>query len=261
LTKIKMIVQTNFLTKIKKDFNLNIYEAKIWTALLSRGMATAGELADISAVPRSRCYDVLESLEKKNFIVMKIGKPIRYIAVKPDEIIERVRKSIEKDVELSLRMMEDVRATNVFKELELLHKTGIEKINPEDLSNSIKGRENINYHLKNMVSNAKKSVLILTTQKGFKRKMKLLGNTLSVLNRRRVKVNVVAPVDDKTANKLKFTKLKNVDPKARFVSVDNEQMLFMLADDSVNPTYDTAVWIKSPYMTSSMERLFEGNLK
>src|SRR5210317_2383242 len=90
-----MIVQKEFLTRIKDDFKLNIYEVKIWTALLSRGIATAGELADISGVPRSRCYDVLESLEKKGFIIMKIGKPIKYIAVQPEEIVERVKKDLQ----------------------------------------------------------------------------------------------------------------------------------------------------------------------
>ncbi len=59
-----MIVQTEFLKKIK-DFGLNTYEAKVWTALLSRGVSTAGELSDIANVPRSRSYDILESLEKK----------------------------------------------------------------------------------------------------------------------------------------------------------------------------------------------------
>ena len=255
-----MIVQKEFLASIKKDFNLNIYEVKIWTALLSRGMATAGELADISGVPRSRCYDVLESLEKKNFIVMKIGKPIRYIAVNPAEIIERVRKNIEKDADLSLSMIENIRFTDVFSELELLHKTGITSINPEELSNSIKGRDNINYYIKNMVYNAKKSVLIVTTQEGFKRKINLLKNTLNALNKRKVKVTIIAPIDDKTASKVKFAKLKNADPKARFVSVDKDQMLFTVSDDSTKPDYDTAIWIRSPYLVSSVERLFENNL-
>jgi len=40
-------------------------------------------------VPRSRCYDVLESLEKKGFIISKIGKPLKYIAVPPEEVVER----------------------------------------------------------------------------------------------------------------------------------------------------------------------------
>ena len=49
-----MIVKEEFLSKIRTYFGLNLYEAKIWTALLSRGIATAGELSDIANVPRSR---------------------------------------------------------------------------------------------------------------------------------------------------------------------------------------------------------------
>ena len=59
-----MIVKEEFLSKLRRYFSLNLYEVKIWTALLSRGVSTAGELSDIANVPRSRSYDVLESLEK-----------------------------------------------------------------------------------------------------------------------------------------------------------------------------------------------------
>ena len=64
-----MIVKDEFLGKLRRFFNLNLYEVKIWTALLSRGVSTAGELSDIANVPRSRSYDVLESLEKKGFVI------------------------------------------------------------------------------------------------------------------------------------------------------------------------------------------------
>ena len=87
--------EKQFLVDLKKHFRLNIYEVKIWTSLLSRGIASAGELADISGVPRSRCYDVLESLEKKGFIIMKIGKPIKYLAVQPSIILERVKRALK----------------------------------------------------------------------------------------------------------------------------------------------------------------------
>jgi hypothetical protein len=63
---------------------------KVWAALLSRGTSTAGELSNISDVPRSRTYDILESLEKKGFIVMKLGKPIKFVALKPEEVVEFV---------------------------------------------------------------------------------------------------------------------------------------------------------------------------
>ncbi len=68
-----MIIQPELLNKLK-DFGLNSYESKIWVALLSRGVSTAGELSDIANVPRSRSYDVLESLEKKGFVILKLGE-------------------------------------------------------------------------------------------------------------------------------------------------------------------------------------------
>ncbi len=40
-----MIVKADFLNKLRHLFSLNLYEVKIWTALLSRGVSTAGELA------------------------------------------------------------------------------------------------------------------------------------------------------------------------------------------------------------------------
>ena len=60
-----------------RNIGLNKYERNLWVALLSRGSSTAGELSDISNVPRSRCYDVLESLADKGFVVVQPGKPIR----------------------------------------------------------------------------------------------------------------------------------------------------------------------------------------
>ena len=89
-------MQKQTLQELRERFKLNIYEVKIWTSLLSRGIAAASELADISGVPRSRCYDVLESLEKKGFIIMKVGKPIKYIAVEPEAIVDRVKKAYRK---------------------------------------------------------------------------------------------------------------------------------------------------------------------
>ena len=89
-----MIVKEEFLSRLRKIFDLNLYEVKVWTALLSRGTSTAGELSNISSVPRSRTYDILESLEKKGFIVMKLGKPIKFVAIKPEEVVERVKRNL-----------------------------------------------------------------------------------------------------------------------------------------------------------------------
>src|SRR3989338_7604829 len=97
-----MIVKDEFLGRLRRYFSLNTYEAKIWVALLSRGVSTAGELSDIANVPRSRSYDVLESLEKKGFVVMKLGKPIKYLAVPPKGVLGNIKKRIEYDKETHL---------------------------------------------------------------------------------------------------------------------------------------------------------------
>src|SRR3990172_13209639 len=94
-----MIVNEEFLGKIRRDFALNLYEVKLWTALLSRGISSAGELSDMADVPRSRTYDVLESLERKGFIVVKPEKPIRYMAIAPDEVLSRVSKRVADEAE------------------------------------------------------------------------------------------------------------------------------------------------------------------
>src|SRR3989338_4423553 len=152
---IKMQQEKQFLMDLKKHFKLNIYEVKIWTSLLTRGIASAGELADISGVPRSRCYDVLESLEKKGFIIMKIGKPIKYLAVKPEIILERVKSEIREEANRVAAQIEGIKETEEFKDLELLHKTGIQHVDINSISKSIVGRTSINRFAKDTLPKAK----------------------------------------------------------------------------------------------------------
>ena len=66
----KMLMKNETINRIK-NLGLNSYETKIWLALLTKNVASAGELSDIANVPRSRAYDVLESLEKKGFVLLR----------------------------------------------------------------------------------------------------------------------------------------------------------------------------------------------
>ena len=89
-----MIVKQELINKIKDYFDLNVYETKVWLALLGKGIASAGEVSTMSGVPRSRTYDVLESLEKKGFAIEKLGKPVKYLGVKPNIILEKLKSNI-----------------------------------------------------------------------------------------------------------------------------------------------------------------------
>jgi len=258
-----MIAQSELIGRIKQDFSLNIYEVKIWTALLSRGIATAGELADISGVPRSRCYDVLESLEKKGFIIMKIGRPIKYIAVQPDEVVSRVKKEVTNQADIDYQLLEAIKDTDIFKELELLHKSGIEHIDATELSNEIIGRDNINHFTKKFIAGAKKRVVIGTTSEGLKREAGPLKNILKLLNKRGVKVKVMAPLGDAKSEKLLkgIAELKAIDTGVRFVNVDDTELLFMASDDSIEKSNDIGIWVKSEFFTKALSEMLERSLE
>ncbi|MBN1645073.1 TrmB family transcriptional regulator [Candidatus Woesearchaeota archaeon] len=256
-----MIVQKDFLNKIK-DFGLNSYEAKLWTALLSRGTATAGELSDIANVPRSRSYDVLESLERKGFVIMRLGKPIKYIAVSPAEVLERVKKFVLDDADRQSKTLEKLRKTEVFTELNALHKQGVDTVDPMDLSGVIKGRGNIYSYLNSLFKNSKNSIIIMTTDTGFAKKAESLKNSLNKAKERGVKIKILAPISktNKSAVNVlsKCASIKNnTDFTARFCVIDNKNVIFMALDDkTAHPNYDFGVWVKTDFFASSFINIF-----
>lgn len=253
--------QKSFFDELKKQFKLNIYEVRIWTSLLSRGVASAGELAEVSSVPRSRCYDVLESLEKKGFIIMKIGKPIKYIAVKPEIIIDRSKKEAEEEAVTQIEHLGKIAETDAFRELELLHKSGIQRVDIADISKSVVGRAAINRHIKQMVKQAEKKVMIVTSQQNMEKNLKAIKAVLPDLKKRKVEVDIYAPSDKKVMKKLQGATFIEHHSDSSFVSIDHDQLLFLVSSASVVPEYEVAVWIDSPFFVNAVNTLFEASVK
>lgn len=258
----KTLVKEELLNKLRRHFSLNLYEVKIWTALLSRGVSTAGELSDIANVPRSRSYDVLESLEKKGFVVMKVGKPIKYIAVPPKEVLERVKKNVQKDAQERIERLDELEDSEVLGELKSLHNRGIETVEPSEMTGSLKGRHNLYNHIDMALRDAEETVTIMTTSAGFLRKMEGFKPVLTDLSEKGVDIRVAAPMTEEArelAEDLKgIVQVKHADIHARFIVVDGEEVVFMLMnDEDVHPNYDIGVWLNTPFFCRALESLFE----
>lgn len=257
-----MIVNEEFLSKLRRAFGLNLYEVKLWTALLSRGVSTAGELSDIADVPRSRTYDVLESLERKGFVVVKPEKPIRYMAISPDDVLDRVKRRLQQITEERTKRLESLKNSDILKELSLLYKQGIEPMQPTDFSGALKGRHNLYDHLAMLVKEAEKGICIMTTADGLMRKVRALRPLLEKAKVRGVKIRIAAPLNDKTKDAVKklsgiaeVRNIKNIN--ARFCIVDGKQLIFMLLDDKdVHPSYDLALWVNTPYFATALQDMF-----
>jgi HTH-type transcriptional regulator, sugar sensing transcriptional regulator len=257
-----MIVKEELLSKLRRYFDLNLYEVKLWAALLSRGVSTAGELSDIADVPRSRSYDVLESLEKKGFVVMKLGKPIKYIAIPPSEVVDRVKKNMHANAQEKVKRLDTIKNSPLLAELESLHTNGISLVDPSELSGCLRGRNNIYNHLDLLIKDAKSSINIMTSDKGFMRKVEGLRANLEIAKKKGVKVRISAPLtkeNKKIADSLKnVAEIKHNDKiKSRFVTVDSKDLVFMMLNDTeVHPSYDLGVWVKTPYFATAMDQMF-----
>ena len=251
-----MIVTQKFIDRLK-DLGLNAYEAKIWVALLSRGVSTAGELSDISQVPRSRTYDVLESLEKKGFIIMKVGKPIKYIAVKPDDVLQRVKEKAEEEKLEKIRELEVLKNSDMVTELTQLHKHGLQPTDVNDLTNAIKGRSNIQSYLNSLIRNAKKSVKIVSSSESIAREFSGMRNALR--QNKDIQIEFITSVKDKKVlhDLQKLGKIFEKDSDSRFCIIDDEELFFHLLDATVPSEYEKAIHVHAPSFAKALEQMIK----
>lgn len=243
---------------IKDYFNLNIYETKVWLALLSKGIASAREVADISEVPRSRTYDVLESLEKRGFAITKIGKPVKYIAVKPTEVIEKMKSNILLEAQEKVKSLLMLHTTQEYIDLETLHKSGISLIKSNEITGSIKGRSNIVARLRELLDSSKQEIIICTSVEDFEDKTRVIVPVLDKLNKNNIKIKLILSGDQDKIKKIGSRvnlKIKHSDNSARFFISDKKEVIFMITPENAKEEF--AVWLSSNFFTSSLANMID----
>jgi len=254
-----MILAQDLVNRVKDHFDLNVYETKVWLALLSKGVASVGEVATISRVPRSRTYDVLESLEKKGFAIIRMGKPVKYLGVKPQIILERIKNDVRKNAEEKVINLSRIKETEEFIKLDELYRTGINPVKKEDISSSLRGKSNISNFLKEIIRNAQKEVIICLNADEIKSKAKLFIQTIAELKKGNIKIKLALSGDEKLIKELEgklMIKSKRIDIDAKFFIVDRREILFYIAKEG-NETEDIAVWLNSDFFAESFASLFE----
>jgi len=257
-----MIVKSEFVSKIRSNFGLNIYETKVWIALLERGVASAGEISELSGVPRSRTYDVLESLEKRGFAIAKIGKPVKYMAVKPTVVLEKLKLSTLKNTEEKIKTLNKLKDTSEYQELKRLYNTTMEPIQQNEISGAIKGKLNLYSHIRQLLENAEKEAIICLPASQLLGKSKLFSSIFDTLKEKRVRVVVGINCSDeevRRVNKKYNIKAQKTDIKGNFFIADRKQSLFTLTNSSNEN--EVGVWFNSDFFSSTLAYLFEMALK
>jgi sugar-specific transcriptional regulator TrmB len=255
-----MIIDKELVKKIRTHFNLNIYETKVWIALLNRGIASAGEIAEMSGVPRSRTYDVLESLEKRGYAIAKLGKPVKYIAVKPTTVIEKLKTNALKDADEKVKNLSKLKDTKEYEELQELYDKGVQPVRHQELSGAIKGKSNVFNHVKELINSADSEVIICTLVEDVNNKSRIYGSIFDILKNRNIDVRIALSGDEKEINKINKRyrlKAKKLDLNSSFFIIDGEQILFLTDKENPKNSEETGIWINSEFFVSSLSYLFD----
>jgi len=242
------------------DVGLNMYERKIYAALLSRGVSTAGELSEMTGVPRSRAYDVLESLADKGFSILKPSKPMEYVAVPPEEAMENAKDLHREEMKDNIKRIEKFKDSEAVDELKNLYDEGVDLVDPASMSGALKGRYTVYQHLGNMIKDSESEIKIMTTAKGLKDLYENHYDVLEEASDKGVQIKILTHHDQqaneaydnlkKVAAIRKISQNLNNLPKGRFSIVDNEKLTLSLTHDEVHPTQDTAFWANSTHAAS-----------
>lgn len=92
--------------RMLRDLGLTGYETAVYVSLVERGVMTAGEVSESAAVPFSKVYEVLNSLERKGWIDAERGRPSRYFAKAPLDALETVSRGFREKLQGWTRIFE-----------------------------------------------------------------------------------------------------------------------------------------------------------
>jgi sugar-specific transcriptional regulator TrmB len=257
-----MLVRQELVNKIKDLFGLNIYETKVWLALLSAGIASAGKVATISGVPRSRTYDVLESLEKRGFAIAKLDKPVKYLGVKPKVILEKLKNNVENEAKDRIVSLSKIKETEEYEKIMNLYEEGMNPVQREEVSASLKGKLNISNHLREILQNAKKEVVICTSADDMNSKSRIFAQTFELLKKNKVKLVIALSGDAELVKELEKrfnTKIKKIEIDAKVFVVDRKEILFYVSQSAKDD--DNAIWLNSGFFAEAFASMLELSIK
>jgi HTH-type transcriptional regulator, sugar sensing transcriptional regulator len=120
------------------------YEAKAYLALLQQSPLTGYAISRVSGVPRSKIYEVLNSLVERGDVLISYGEPIQYAPKSPSDLLKTRSETFEKQLTEAANGLE-----------EFMHQD-----TPNDLIWDIRGRDEIFFRLREVIGRSKHQILV-----------------------------------------------------------------------------------------------------
>ncbi|PZO94830.1 TrmB family transcriptional regulator [Streptococcus halichoeri] len=82
-----------------KQFGYTEAETNIYLSLVENGSMTGYEVSKKSGVPRSKVYNILETLVKKGVVLVNKSEPKNYSAISPEEFVSMLKQTTLSDIQ------------------------------------------------------------------------------------------------------------------------------------------------------------------
>ncbi|MDN5358438.1 MAG: HTH-type transcriptional regulator, sugar sensing transcriptional regulator [Candidatus Diapherotrites archaeon] len=239
------------LVSLLRSIGLNQYEAQAYASLLLFGGATAGELSNRAEVPRPRVYDIIGRLEKKGFVVVEPGRPVKYRAVPPKQAIQAYLKLKEEEFK-----KEYERILSIAEQLEREHGPKMKKETEKGIW--VLNTDNVlRTSIQNIISSAQESVIITLTPEFFGEYGNTILPAIQQAASRGVSVTVLAPKSMKgtfaVAGDVEVVESESELPPS--ILVDNRTAVIAMPNDN------KAVLVDHPEFARSLRNMMSPHIE
>ena len=161
--------------KMLKGLGLTMYEAQAYVTLTSLISATATEISEKSEIPRSKIYDVLKKLYKKEYIEIEDGRPLTYNVKSPVEVLSREKEKLNIRIDDTITTLTNVYENGMNQvQAPIWRIYGIEKIINQEVEIIKRAKTSVNMRIGFLFENEAESLI-----KSFKKNKKLKVNILA----------------------------------------------------------------------------------
>lgn len=243
------------------DYGFNREEAETYVFLAAMGPTSAGTVAKRFNYNRMKAYRLLKSLEEEGLVHSIVGRPVRYVVVPIEEIVDsRIEETSKRLSELKKSR------SKVIEEISRLE-TRERREDEEPRFRMYQGRQQVYELLASMCDRAKKELSLITTPQDLIR-LSLWGfdercYDISGTGKR---VKLLTTVDEENLSDIEELSRKidvrhmAIPTPIRFALIDQEETLSSVAmDDSMSMTThnDTGLWTNSQSFVSTMKIFYD----
>lgn len=241
---------SEFVEELRKVFDLNQYEASALYALIVNKVSNAANINKLANIPKSRVYDVLESLVKKGFITVIGTRPLKYKINDFDDIILNIKENYKKEYEEKLARVDKALKSPIFEKVREMLSQQVET--KDELAPKVYDGPSSMLKI-NKVLRESKHVVLVSLYSQFNKKINKIKKALNMAKAKGADIDIFLykDTDEDIADKH-----KQLDMEIGNYIIANKKDIFLLDKEG-----DRVVHLSDPYLASRYIEIANTHIK